>query len=215
MKKFLAFLTVLCVVLGAYAAWARMTAVMVGGSVSAAASSPEWFGLHVSPSGDITLGDPSWISNDDGVTWTSPGTTGDTYAVNSLGAYMKLSLAGQTVHMRCAIYLAADRSFVMQGASEITIPSDSYTWLEHTTFTEQDGDPIASPTLVGGTNYLLSCGADVYWGVMGLIASPTATDAHTRGAADYTGGFPAALPDGTPSGAGTVPPTIACQVTKQ
>jgi hypothetical protein len=76
-------------------------------------------------------------------------------SVKSLGAYVQTSYDSAGPELRLSIY-KADGTFVMQGSAPLScVQHDSPAWFSHTAFVDAAGDPIASPELTGGEDYLL------------------------------------------------------------
>ena len=104
-------------------------------------------------------------------------------AVDSLG----------TGHLRVAIY-SLDRTLIAQGETELLVSTAN--WYKHTSFVDENEDPITAPLLVGGTSYILAVTFD------GSSANHGFYNSVTNGYADYitqdyTSGFPAIIGTGT------------------
>jgi hypothetical protein len=128
------------------------------------------------------------------IVWTCPGT--GSQPVSSLGALVKVASAA---NLRIAIYTQGDdfgdpgtAAFLMQGSAEIAVSETSLTWKTHTSFVDVNGDPITSPTLTGGTNYLMMATSD--GGSMEIGYGATTGYTQFKTGADYTAGFPATDP---------------------
>lgn len=153
---------------------------------------------------------PVFINTSNGYTlrnenkvWTCPGT--GSVPVVSLQGYCSISTGNPNV--RLAIYTTGN-AFVMQGSVEVVVPA-SEAWTGHTSFVDQAGSPIASPTLTGGTNYILCMSFD---GDINYYGTTThGADDCSYHMTEYTAGFPATL--GGSSGGTTNWYAIRCGVT--
>lgn len=152
----------------------------------------EYFGLDDSSPDGQQCGYGGYTVYNSGQVWTCPG-SGD-YDVNELGVYMAGLTSGNYVRM--AIYTTAG-DFVMQWAA--AIEGDGTTkWITGTSFTDQAGDPIASPQLSGGTNYRLACSfsGNGCW----QLNNGSAGDMYYVGGDYSASGFPSSLTGGGSSG---------------
>lgn len=127
--------------------------------------------------------------------FTSPGSSGQTWRIDSLDVFVSTTYSNNTI--RCAIYLASNRSFVAQWDAYKT-PTTDNAWLAGTSFVNQAGTAFSpNPTIVGGTDYLMaySCGATAV-----KVGGKNGTGQAKYEFTDFTGGFPSTLGAGSAFG---------------
>jgi hypothetical protein len=120
--------------------------------------------------------------------FTCPGSGSQT--VKELSAYVK-SLGGTPGNIRVVVYSAA-HSKICEGSAQVSVNSTTAGWRGHLDQASISPNPA---TLVGGTQYDIGVtfdGADT-----DIAFTNGSAGDYTYGAADYTGGWPASLADGS------------------
>ena len=142
-----------------------------------------YFGNNTDGTTSTSITDRIYWNNAELSGFTCPGS--GSQSVLELG--VRCSASG-AANIRLAIYSTAG-NLLMQGNAEMAAP-DTAGWISHTSFVDYAGDPIISPTLTGGTNYILALTTDDEIAVR--------RDAGVTGdwhwySGDETGGFAATL----------------------
>jgi hypothetical protein len=147
----------------------------------------DYFGYNVDETTFSVLS--GYTGRNNNLVWTCSGS--GPQRVLELGARVKVTSGSSTV--RHSIYDAAG-NLVMQGSAAITVTGTSLIWVTHTAFVDVSGNPIANPTLTGGTNYIMCTTGSA--GTAQAAYGAGAAGNEVWKAANYTAGYPATLGTG-------------------
>jgi len=144
---------------------------------------PAYFG-HVqsdgSPPAGYTFdfyGARTWYNNTAVTTYTCPGTGSRT--LEKLGLYAK-TRGSPHGNVRLAVY-DTSLNLICEGSAEILINSATEQWWDHVAFT-------GTPTLTGGTNYIIAASIDS--SLISYAYTSVTNASKALSSTDYTGGYP-------------------------
>ncbi len=148
---------------------------------------PTYFGnTDTSGISDITMG--TCVDWNGSQVFTCPGSGNQT--IKELSAYVKKDTNGG--NMRMAVYSLDGSTKIVEGTAEVAVTDTNYGWVGHLIQSDMTPNPA---TLVGGTDYKIAITSDGGSNNMLIGYKAGASGVCVYRGYDYTGGFPATLPD--------------------